>query len=144
MKINYSRLETEQPNRRSIGLDQLSSRQIVALMNREDHEVVKALSRAAKAIAHAADLLSVSFRRGGAKTILLTCNAKAVLPPVDVRIILNVGPEVLTGSTRLKSGTACKMALNMLTTASMVRSGKVYGHWMVDLQPKSKKLVARG
>jgi N-acetylmuramic acid 6-phosphate etherase len=56
---------------------------------------------------------------------------------------LNVGPEVLTGSTRLKSGTACKMALNMLTTASMVRWGKVYDHWMVDLQPRSRKLVAR-
>jgi N-acetylmuramic acid 6-phosphate etherase len=54
-----------------------------------------------------------------------------------------VGPEILTGSTRLKSGTACKMALNMLTTASMVQWGKVYDHWMVDLQPKSRKLIAR-
>jgi N-acetylmuramic acid 6-phosphate etherase len=80
-----------------------------------------------------------------AKPILLTCNPKAnVHPPATVRIALKVGPEVLTGSTRLKSGTACKMALNMLTTASMVRWGKVYDHWMVDLQPKSHKLVERG
>ena len=83
-------------------------------------------------------------RRLRAKTILLTCNARAALPPARVRIVLSVGPEVLTGSTRLKSGTACKMALNMLTTASMVRRGKVYDHWMVDLQPKSRKLIARG
>jgi N-acetylmuramic acid 6-phosphate etherase len=235
-KINYDRLDTEQPNRRSTGLDQLSTRQIVALMNREDQNVVKGVARASQAIAKGADLLATSFRQGGhaylvgagtsgrlaileaaecpptfnstqvhaimaggkqavfrsqegaedqevparqavrksvtskdvvigiaasgvtafaraaldearrkgAKTILLTCNAKATLSVVDVKIILSVGPEVLTGSTRLKAGTACKMALNMLTTASMVQSGKVFDHWMVDLQPKSKKLVARG
>jgi N-acetylmuramic acid 6-phosphate etherase len=235
-KINYSQLATEQPNRRSSGLDRLSSRQIVALMNREDRRVLDAIRRASDALGRGADLISNAFRAGGrlilvgagtsgrlavleaaecpptfnsdrvraimaggkqavfksqegaedetgtarhavrkavqagdvvvgiaasgvtpfvraaleearslhAKTLLLTCNAKSALPGANLRIILNVGPEVLTGSTRLKSGTACKMALNMLTTASMVRSGKVYDHWMVDLQPKSRKLVARG
>jgi N-acetylmuramic acid 6-phosphate etherase len=82
-------------------------------------------------------------RRRRATTILLTCNPQATAP-ATLRIALRVGPEVLTGSTRLKSGTACKMALNMLTTAGMVQWGKVYDHWMVDLQPKSKKLVERG
>ena len=59
-------------------------------------------------------------------------------------IALRTGPEILTGSTRLKAGSACKMVLNMLTTASMVRLGKTYGNRMVDLQPKSRKLVERG
>jgi N-acetylmuramic acid 6-phosphate etherase len=234
--LNYSRFSTELPNRRSAGLDRLSTSQIIQLMNREDRRVLKGISAASKQIARAADLVAAAFQKGGhlylvgagtsgrlaileaaevpptfnsdrvralmaggksavfkskegaedqeaparhairksvgkndvvlgiaasgvtafarsalqearrcgARTILLTCNAKATLPPADVRIILNVGAEVLTGSTRLKSGTACKMALNMITTASMVRWGKVYDHWMVDLQPKSRKLVNRG
>ena len=232
--INYSKFSTEQPNRLSSGLDTFSAQKIVSLMNREDHQVVKAVARAAGPIARAAEIVAASFRAGGrlilvgagtsgrlavmeaaecpptfnsdrvqaimaggkgavfkskegaedqeaparqairsikkqdvvlgiaasgitafagaalaearrrgAKTILLTCNAKAKLPSSNVRIVLSVGPEVLTGSTRLKSGTACKMALNMITTAAMVRWGKVYDHWMVDLQPKSRKLVAR-
>ena len=62
----------------------------------------------------------------------------------QVVIAPRTGPEVLTGSTRLKAGTASKMILNMLTTLSMVRLGKVYRHWMVDLQPKSRKLRERG
>ncbi len=58
-------------------------------------------------------------------------------------IALAVGPEVLTGSTRLKAGTATKLALNTLTTASFARLGKVYGNRMVDLRPRSAKLRAR-
>jgi N-acetylmuramic acid 6-phosphate etherase len=61
----------------------------------------------------------------------------------DVVIAPRVGPEVLAGSTRLKAGTATKMILNMLSTASMVRLGKVYGNLMVDLMPTSRKLRAR-
>jgi len=83
-------------------------------------------------------------RQQGARAILLTCNKKSALPGADLVIALDTGPEILTGSTRLKAGSACKMALNMLTTASMVRLGKVYGNRMVDLQPKSRKLVERG
>lgn len=84
-------------------------------------------------------------RRRGARTILVTCNPRAAVGSLaDAVIAPSVGPEVLTGSTRLKAGTACKMVLNMLTTLSMVRLGKVYRHWMVDLQPRSRKLVARG
>jgi N-acetylmuramic acid 6-phosphate etherase len=84
-------------------------------------------------------------KRLGAKTIFVTCN---MLNPekknADVVIAPNVGPEIITGSTRLKSGTATKLVLNMLTTISMVQIGKVYGNRMVDLQPRSKKLVERG
>jgi N-acetylmuramic acid 6-phosphate etherase len=79
-----------------------------------------------------------------AHTIFLTCNPRAPRDLAQVTIALPTGPEVLSGSTRLKAGTACKMVLNMLTTGSMVRLGKVYGNRMVDLQPRSRKLVARG
>lgn len=81
-------------------------------------------------------------RRRGAGTIFLTANPAARVP-ADVRVVFRTGPEILTGSTRLKAGTATKMILNMITTLSMVRLGKVHGHWMVDLQPRSKKLRAR-
>ncbi len=84
-------------------------------------------------------------RRKRAGTILISCNPSTSLKSLaDVLIPLKTGPEILAGSTRMKAGSATKMALNILTTASMVRLGKVYGHWMVDLQPRSKKLVARG
>ena len=58
-------------------------------------------------------------------------------------IAVKTGPEVISGSTRLKAGTATKLVLNMLTVTSMIQLGKVYQNWMVDLQPKSKKLEAR-
>ena len=80
----------------------------------------------------------------GASTILLTCHAKFRRPPfVDACIVAATGPEILAGSTRLKAGTATKLLLNMLTVASMVQLGKVYGHWMVDVRPTSRKLTAR-
>ena len=78
----------------------------------------------------------------GSKTVLVTCN-EIENPKSDVTISLLVGPEVIVGSTRLKAGTATKMVLNMLTTASMVRLGKTYGNLMVDVQPKSAKLKDR-
>lgn len=82
-------------------------------------------------------------RRRGAKTILVTCNPPRARVPADIVIAPRTGPEVLTGSTRLKAGTATKLVLNSLTTLAMARLGKVYGHHMVDLQPRSKKLMAR-
>ncbi len=79
------------------------------------------------------------------KTILVTCNPKIKSSGlIDCVIAPSVGPEVITGSTRLKAGTATKLVLNMLTVASMIQLGKVYRNWMVDLQPKSRKLVFRG
>ena len=83
-------------------------------------------------------------REQGAVTIGLACNTPSpVLQNVDVGIGIPVGPEVLSGSTRLKAGTAQKMVLNMLSTATMVRLGKVYQNRMVDVQATNKKLVRR-
>ncbi len=81
----------------------------------------------------------------GAKTIYITCNPREEfnIKEVDVAICPYVGPEVIMGSTRMKSGTAQKLVLNMLTTASMIRLGKVYENMMIDLQMTNKKLVER-
>jgi len=80
----------------------------------------------------------------GAKTVFITTNPRADFDlAVDVAICPDVGPEALMGSTRLKSGTAQKLVLNMLTTAAMIRMGKVYENMMVDLQLTNNKLVDR-
>lgn len=82
----------------------------------------------------------------GARTMLFTCSTppKVLAETCDVVINPVVGPEALTGSTRLKSGTATKLVLNTLTTGAMIRLGKVYGNLMVDLMAWSEKLVDRG
>ena len=81
----------------------------------------------------------------GSKTIYLTCTAKPFYPAnVDIIISVDVGPEIITGSTRMKAGTATKMILNMISTATMIRLGKVYGNLMVDLMAVNEKLVDRG
>lgn len=83
-------------------------------------------------------------REVGAKTIYVTCTPREEMNvKVDVAICPVVGPEVIMGSTRMKSGTAQKLVLNMITTTSMIRLGKVYGNMMVDLQMTSKKLEER-
>ena len=83
-------------------------------------------------------------RRLGCKTLFVTCTPRAEFPlDVDVAICPVVGPEVLMGSTRMKSGTAQKLVLNMITTASMIQLGKVYDNMMIDLQMTSQKLVER-
>jgi len=81
----------------------------------------------------------------GAKTLYITCNPREDfnIEEVDVAICPYVGPEVIMGSTRMKSGTAQKLVLNMLTTTSMIRMGKVYENMMIDLQMTNKKLVER-
>ena len=79
----------------------------------------------------------------GAGTVFVRCN-DGPAPDVDVVITVESGPEAITGSTRLKAGTAQKMVLNMISTASMVKLGKVYENLMVDLRPNSKKLIERG
>lgn len=81
----------------------------------------------------------------GAKTLYVTTNPRKDfdIKEVDVAICPYVGPEVVMGSTRMKSGTAQKLVLNMLTTASMIRLGKVYENMMIDLQMTNKKLVER-
>ena len=83
-------------------------------------------------------------RAQGAKTIFFCCVSKEQVPDdYDLSIRVLVGPEVLTGSTRLKAGTATKMVLNMLSTGAMVRLGKVYQNLMVDVSVTNRKLEAR-
>jgi len=80
----------------------------------------------------------------GAKTLYVTCTPREHLKVnVDVAICPVVGPEVVMGSTRMKSGTAQKLVLNMITTTAMIRMGKVYENMMVDLQATNKKLEER-
>ena len=80
----------------------------------------------------------------GALTVSITCNANSnVAKTAKIAISPVVGPEVVTGSTRLKSGTAQKLVLNMLSTGSMIKLGKVYGNLMVDVQSTNEKLVER-
>lgn len=82
-------------------------------------------------------------RRRGCSTVLVTSNERPHLKEADAVICPMVGPEAIAGSTRLKSATAAKMVLNMLTAGAMVRLGKVYRNWMVDLKPVSQKLRMR-
>lgn len=83
-------------------------------------------------------------KANGAVTVGLTCNPNsAIAQMADISIAPLVGAEVVTGSTRLKSGTAQKLVLNMLSTASMIRIGKTYQNLMVDLNASNEKLLAR-
>ena len=83
-------------------------------------------------------------KRIGAKTVGISNNPQSLVKKMaDIEITLLVGPEVIMGSTRMKSGTSQKLVLNMITTAVMIKLGKVYGNLMVDLQPTNKKLVNR-
>jgi len=83
-------------------------------------------------------------RQLGCRTIFITCTPREEFPlEVDVAICPVVGPEVIMGSTRMKSGTAQKLVLNMLSTAAMIRLGKVYENMMVDLQMTNQKLRER-
>ena len=84
-------------------------------------------------------------RELGAKTAIVACSPPPgdLLEQVDVAIVPMVGPEVVTGSTRMKAGTATKLVLNMITTGAMIRLGKTYGNLMVDLKATNNKLTDR-
>jgi N-acetylmuramic acid 6-phosphate etherase len=86
--------------------------------------------------------LAEAMRRG-ATAVLVTSNGRPRGVRADIVIAPMVGPEVVTGSTRLKAGTAAKLVLNALTTGAMIKIGKVYDHWMVDLKPSSRKTRLR-
>lgn len=80
----------------------------------------------------------------GAKTAIITCVENSPATEfADIKVVVKTGPEVITGSTRMKAGTAQKMVLTMLSTAVMVKLGRVYGNLMVTLQPVSQKLKER-
>jgi N-acetylmuramic acid 6-phosphate etherase len=91
-------------------------------------------------------IAAVEYARSrGAQTIALTCNPNSPLErAAHFAIVTDVGPEVLTGSSRMKAGTAQKMVLNMITTGAMTRLGYVYGNLMVNLRLKNSKLSERG
>jgi N-acetylmuramic acid 6-phosphate etherase len=83
-------------------------------------------------------------RKRGAKTIAVTCNTNSELGrAAEIEIVAEVGPEVVSGSTRLKAGTAQKLILNMLTTGAMTRLGYVYGNLMINVSMRNEKLNAR-
>ena len=81
--------------------------------------------------------------RQGAATALISCNPKADIRFANIHICLETGAEVLSGSTRMKAGTATKMALNAITTGAMVLCGKTYGNLMIDVRPTNEKLLSR-
>jgi N-acetylmuramic acid 6-phosphate etherase len=121
--------------------------------DREDHgrEAGAALSAEDQLIGISASSVTpfvrgalASARARGAATVLVTCApGRGLARLADVVIAVRSGPEVLTGSTRLKAGSATKAVLNAITTAAMVRLGKAYENLMVDLKPTSAKLVDR-
>jgi N-acetylmuramic acid 6-phosphate etherase len=83
-------------------------------------------------------------RRKGSKTIALACNPNSLLgKAAEIEIVIEVGPEVISGSTRMKAGTAQKMVLNMLSSGAMTRLGYVYGNLMVNVALKNAKLSER-
>ena len=83
-------------------------------------------------------------REQGARTVCVVCSKGSPMAGIsDIAIAVDTGPEAITGSTRMKAGTAQKMVLNMISTGTMVRLGKVYGNLMVDLRPSNDKLVER-
>ncbi|MDZ5473700.1 N-acetylmuramic acid 6-phosphate etherase [Bacillus sp. 31A1R] len=239
MKVNLSTLTTEQSNDRSTFIDQLSTMEIIKLMNEEDRTVADSVKEVLPQIEAAIDAIYNSLKNGGrliyigagtsgrigvldasecpptfctppemvqaliaggekailtavegaedgfevaaedlkgknvnhldvvvgiaasgrtpyvkgglyyaesmgATTISLACNKDAEISQyAKHKIEVVVGPEILTGSTRLKAATAQKMVLNMLTTTTMIKLGKVYGNLMVDLQASNMKLIER-
>lgn len=83
-------------------------------------------------------------RSKGATTVAITCNPSSPLgQAADIEIVAEVGPEALSGSTRMKAGTAQKLICNMITTGAMARLGYVYGNLMINVHPKNAKLVER-
>ena len=236
---HWADLLTEQRNRASENIDELSTLEMLALINREDAGVASAVERQLPAIAQAVELISQALGAGGrlfymgagssgrlgildaaecpptfnadpnmvqgviaggpsavfqsvegaedspeagardlqaqclartdvvmgiaasgvtpyviggleyattlpCPTIFFTCNPSTAARIIaDITIVPEVGPEVITGSTRMKAGTATKIVLNMISTAAMIKLGKTYGNLMVDLQPKNAKLKDR-
>lgn len=113
-----------------------------AARNLRPHDLLIAIS--ASSVTPFVRAALTTARELGARSILLTCASLALAAShADLVIALDTGPEILTGSTRLKAGSATKAALNALTTAAMVRLGKVYENLMVDVRPGSAKLRDR-
>ena len=120
--------------------DEHAGRKAVADLGADDLLIGLSASSVTRYIQGALD----QARDQGARTVLVTCAAaEGLASQADLVIGLATGPEILTGSTRLKAGSATKAVLNAITTAAMVRLGKTYGNLMVDLRPGSAKLQDR-
>src|SRR5436853_358265 len=129
---------TEQRNPRTERIDVASPLDIVDLLNAEDATVAGAVRAVRAALSRAQTI--------GATTGLVSCSdpPRVLVETCDVLILPKVGPEALTGSTRMKAGTATKLVLNTLSTGAMIRLGRAYGNLMVDLKAVSDKLRDRG
>lgn len=122
--------------------DREAGRRDLLALGLTDQDVVVGIAASGRTPYVVAALEAANER--GAATIGVSCNAPAlVLDAAQIKIAALVGPEVVTGSTRLKAGTAQKMILNMLSTASMILLGKVYGNLMVDVKVTNRKLADR-
>src|SRR5262245_16746676 len=123
--------------------DRVAGDRAVGRLRLSQHDVVIGVSASGVTPFVSGALLRA--RRARAHLIGITCSQGSEMRTlVDVLVRLNVGPEVVAGSTRLKAGTATKIALNLLTTSAMIRIGKTYGNLMVDVQANSAKLRDRG
>ncbi len=117
-------------------------RQEVLVLNLTPHDVVVGIAASGRTPYVIGALEAAN--EIGAVTVAVSCNAPApILDIAQIKIAAVTGPEVVTGSTRLKAGTAQKLILNMLSTASMIKLGKVYGNLMVDVQVTNQKLEQR-
>lgn len=111
-------------------------------LNVTENDTVVSISASGNAL-YVIKILQLAKEKG-AKTVALTCNPEAKMSDcADIVICIETGPEAITGSTRMKAGTAQKLVLNMLSTGSMVKIGKVYKNFMADVRPVNKKLKDR-
>lgn len=111
-------------------------------MNIKENDTVVSISASGNA-KYVIEILKLA-KEHNIKTIALTCNKNAKMSDfADINICIETGPEAVSGSTRMKAGSAQKMVLNMLTTASMVKLGKTYKNFMVDVKPTNIKLKER-
>src|SRR5207249_58709 len=157
----FDDLSTEQSNPRTVDIDQLDSLGVLTRLNEEDQLVAPAVRAALPELAQAVDLAVERWQRGGRVVLfgagtsgrLATLDAaelglasvpRPVLAAfVEVAIVVDTGPEPISGSTRMKAGTAQKLVLNAFSSTLMIRLGKVYGNMMVDVQATNEKLRRR-
>lgn len=122
--------------------DEQAGRQDIQTISISNKDVLVALAASGRTPYTLAAMKAA--KETGALTASIVCSPHSPMAQeADIPIELLVGPEVITGSTRMKAGTAQKLAVNMLSTASMIKSGKVYGNLMVDVQPTNEKLKER-
>ena len=165
-RMNLNNLDTEQSNPDSLHIDEMSTIDILTTINNEDQKVALAVKDVLPQISDAVDCIYQQMSQGG-RLIYIGAGTSGRLgvldasecPPtygVDPRLVQGLiaggnialttaieGAEVVTGSTRMKAGTAQKLVLNMLSTSVMIKRGKVYKNLMVDVQPTNEKLKIR-